>query len=209
LAFEIGAGHIAEQHLVLDGEQLAAALRQMRFQRGLVGEEMIKPAIEPIYRIVSANERDGNYIVTAFLQTSEPTGANTISNNVYVIQPTLAFGMGFGDFDFQGTVSQQYAVATVGPPATLTAFGNPFLGNLALQYHYGQYFWPEFEFNYTYWPFGTHANLSQLLLTPGIIFGRFNLGGRVNAIFGVGYQFAVTDAPVTRNNWAVTTRITF
>ena len=167
------------------------------------------PAALLKYRIVSANERDGNYIVTAFLQTSEPTGANTISNNVYVIQPTLAFGMGFGDFDFQGTVSQQYAVATVGPPATLTAFGNPFLGNLALQYHYGQYFWPEFEFNYTYWPFGTHANLSQLLLTPGIIFGRFNLGGRVNAIFGVGYQFAVTDAPVTRNNWAVTTRITF
>jgi len=49
LAFEIGAGHIVEQHLVLDGEQFAAALRQMRFQRGLVGEEMIKPAIEPVF----------------------------------------------------------------------------------------------------------------------------------------------------------------
>jgi hypothetical protein len=27
---------------------LTAALRQMRLQRGLVGEEMIKPAVEPI-----------------------------------------------------------------------------------------------------------------------------------------------------------------
>ena len=47
LALEIGARHIVEQHLVLDREQLAAALRQMHFERGLV-RELIKPAIEPI-----------------------------------------------------------------------------------------------------------------------------------------------------------------
>lgn len=167
------------------------------------------PAILVKYRIVSTNEQNGNYIVTAFLQTSEPTGFNTISSNVYTIQPTLAFGMGWGNFDFQATISEQYAVATVGPPATLTAFGNPFLANLALQYHFAEYFWPELEFNYEYWPFGTHADLSQLMITPGIIFGRFNFGGRINAIFGAGYQFAVTENPVTRNNWVVTTRITF
>lgn len=167
------------------------------------------PAMLLKYRIVSANEQNGNYIVTAFLQTSEPTGFNTISTNVYTIQPTLAFGWGFGDFDFQATVSEAFAVATVGPPATLTAFGNPFLANLTLQYHFAQYFWPELEFNYEYWPFGTHADLSQLMITPGIIFGRFTLGGRVNLIWGAGYQFAVTENPVTRNNWVVTTRITF
>ena len=48
LAFKIRAGDIVEQHFVIDCEQLSAALRQMRFQSGLVGEEMIKPAIEPI-----------------------------------------------------------------------------------------------------------------------------------------------------------------
>jgi len=48
LAFEIGAGDIVEQHIVLDGEQLATTLRQMRFQRGFVAEQMIKSAIEPI-----------------------------------------------------------------------------------------------------------------------------------------------------------------
>src|SRR6516225_9067399 len=68
LAFEIGAGHIVEQHLVLDGEQLAAALRQMRFQRGLVGEEMIKPAIEPIL---------GDRFVEAAANRSAPCGGTS------------------------------------------------------------------------------------------------------------------------------------
>ncbi len=48
LAFEIRARDVVEQHFVLDRKQLAAALRQMRFERGLVREQMIEPAIEPI-----------------------------------------------------------------------------------------------------------------------------------------------------------------
>ena len=48
LTFEIRAGDVVEQHLVRNREQPAATLRQMRFQGGFVGEEMIKPAIEPI-----------------------------------------------------------------------------------------------------------------------------------------------------------------
>jgi hypothetical protein len=48
------------------------------------------PALLFKYRPLSANEQQGNYIVTAFLQTSVPTGFNTISNDVYVVQPTLA-----------------------------------------------------------------------------------------------------------------------
>jgi hypothetical protein len=48
-----------------------------------------------------------------------------------------------------------------------------------------------------------------LLLTPGLIIGRIPLGGRNNLIVGAGYQFAVTDNPVTRNNWVITARMTF
>jgi hypothetical protein len=46
------------------------------------------------------------------------------------------------------------------------------LWNTAFQYHFLQYFWPELEVNYEYWPNGEHQGLSQVLLTPGIIFGR-------------------------------------
>ena len=42
------------------------------------------------------------------------------------------------------------------------------------------------------------------MLTPGIIFGRFQIGSDtptrpINLIFGAGYQFAVTGNPVTAN----------
>src|ERR1700757_1390393 len=42
LALKIGARDIVEQHLVLDCKQLSATLRQMRFEGGLVREQMIK-----------------------------------------------------------------------------------------------------------------------------------------------------------------------
>jgi hypothetical protein len=55
----------------------------------------------------------------------------------------------------------------------------------------------ELEVNYEYWPNGEHQGLSQVLLTPGIIFGRFKIGmdsptRPINLIVGAGYQVAVT-----------------
>jgi hypothetical protein len=177
------------------------------------------PAFLVKYRLLSANKENGDYIVTAFFQMSDPSGAGyTISNNVLVAQPTLAFGKGWGDFDIQMTVSDQIPVSSIGPkPKTGTTvgnFGDPILWNTAFQYHLFQYFWPELEVNYTYWPNGTHAGLNQVLLTPGLILGRFKLGNDtptrpVNLIIGAGYQMAVTANPVTQNNFVGTIRVTF
>jgi hypothetical protein len=47
-AFEIGAGDVIEQHFIADREQFPAALRQMRFKRRLVRQQMIEAAIEAI-----------------------------------------------------------------------------------------------------------------------------------------------------------------
>lgn len=164
-------------------------------------------------RFISANEENGNYIVTGFFQVSDPTGTpGKISNNVLTAQPTLAFGKGWGDFDIEMTISQQYPLAAIGPGsgATLSAYGDPILWNTVFQYHFMQYFWPELEVNFEHWPNGEHSGLSQVLLTPGIIFGRFPLGPpRQNLIFGVGYQFAVTPNPVVYNNLVATLRVTF
>ena len=74
------------------------------------------------YRFISANEENGNYIVTGFFQMSQPLGNNAIgtsdkiTNNVWIAQPTLAFGKGWGDFDIQMTVSQQYPFAALASP---------------------------------------------------------------------------------------------
>ena len=177
------------------------------------------PAFLVKYRLASANAQNGDYIVTAFFQMSDPLGTPfAISNNVLVAQPTLAFGKGWGDFDIQTTFSQQYPVSSIGPPpktgTTLGNFGDPVLWNSAFQYHVMEYFWPELEVNYEYWPNGIHQGLSQVLLTPGIIFGRFKIGmdsptRPINLIFGAGYQIAVTPNPVISNNWVATVRITF
>jgi hypothetical protein len=48
LALEIGAGDIVEQHFIAQREQFPATLRQMRFQRRLVHQQMIEAAIEAI-----------------------------------------------------------------------------------------------------------------------------------------------------------------
>jgi hypothetical protein len=178
------------------------------------------PAFLVKYRFISANEENGNYIVTGFFQMSDPLGTpGKISNNVLTAQPTLAAGKGWGDFDIQTTLSVQIPVSALSSPGNTPAvnmanYGDPILWNTAFQYHFLEYFWPELEVNYEYWPNGEHQNLSQVLLTPGIIFGRFKIGQDtptrpINLIFGAGYQFAVTNNPVTANNVVATMRITF
>ena len=77
------------------------------------------PAFLVKYRFISANAQNGDYIVTAFLQESTALGTlGKISTNVDVLQPTLAFGKGWGDFDIQMTLSEQF------PVAGLAAYGN-------------------------------------------------------------------------------------
>jgi hypothetical protein len=178
------------------------------------------PAFLVKYRFLSANQENGDYIVTGFFQMSDPLGTpGKISNNVLTAQPTLAAGKGWRDFDIQSTVSVQVPVAALSSPGNtpetnMKNFGDPILWNTAFQYHFMQYFWPELEVNYEYWPNGEHSHLSQVLLTPGLILGRFKIGQDsptrpVNLIFGAGYQVAVTSNPVIKNNFVATLRITF
>jgi hypothetical protein len=178
------------------------------------------PAFLAKYRIISANEQSGNYIVTAFFQMSDPLGTpGKISNNVLTAQPTIAFGKGWGDFDIQMTVSTQIPVSALSSPGTtagtnMTNFGDPILWNTSFQYHLFEYLWPELEVNYEYWPNGEHVGLTQVMLTPGLILGRFRIGmdsptRPINLIIGAGYQVAVTPNPVTQNNFVGTVRVTF
>lgn len=51
------------------------------------------------YRLLSASETEGNYIVTAFLGATAPTGDREFSARHAVFTPTLAAGKGWGDFD--------------------------------------------------------------------------------------------------------------
>src|SRR5579863_4357178 len=81
------------------------------------------------YRILSANEENGNYIVTAFMGFSAPTGDDGNSNRHGIFTPTIAAGKGFGNFDVQSTAGISL------PDGGLQRLGMPVAWNTTLQYH--------------------------------------------------------------------------
>lgn len=157
------------------------------------------------YRLLSADKDHGDYILTAFMGLSVPSGSDVFSTHHFGFTPTLAGGKGWGRFDFQSTLG----IAIPDNGAAAGGPGTPILFNTALQYHVGRYFWPEMEFNETYWPNSARRGRSQLMVTPGFILGRFPMWHRVGVTVGLGYQVAVTDQPLVRNNLVLSARIPF
>ncbi|HEX5280304.1 MAG TPA: hypothetical protein VFW28_09505 [Micropepsaceae bacterium] len=166
------------------------------------------PAFLIKYRLLSANEQQGNYVLTGFFQLSAPTGNTAFSNRFYIVQPTLAFGRGWGDFDIQATISEQFAAW--GTSTAERNFGNPVLVNVAAQYHLFDVLWPAVELNETWWPNGPKQGKIQTFVTPEIVFGRFEIYDRVRLIMGLGYQIAASPVtPAYRNNLIFTFRTAF
>jgi hypothetical protein len=163
-------------------------------------------------RLVSANEEEGNYIVTAFLGVTAPSGASAFTNHTWIVTPTLAVGKGWGDFDIQATTGVAF------PFRNQSTLGTSIATNIAFQYHLWEYLWPEFEVNHTYWADGNErGGKNQVLLTPGLILGRFVIKDRVKIIVGGGYQFAVSpkyidtseQTPAYNHSVVLTARLTF
>ena len=169
------------------------------------------PILTVKQRLLSANEDNGNYIVTAFLAIQAPLGTPAFTNHAWLVTPTLAAGKGWGDFDIQGTISASI------PTAHSELIGTAIITNLAIQYHWEEYFWPEVELNDTTWSGGARAGLNQLFMTTGLILGRFPISARGKIIIGGGYQFALTDniatakalTPVYDHNWVLSARLAF
>ena len=165
------------------------------------------------YRLLSANEQNGNYILTFFLQGQAPTGIKALTDYpTWFVTPTIAGGIGFGDFDIQSTLGE--AIATNSSAGT----GNMLISNTTFQYHLWDILWPEVEVNLTNWQGGGRAGKTQVFLTPGVVVGRFQVVDRIRLSVGVGYQFAVApemqtrSGPLTpqyRNNFIISTRFSF
>jgi hypothetical protein len=162
-------------------------------------------------RLLSANEDSGNYILTGFLSFQAPTGITALTDDSWLITPTIAGGFGIGDFDVQSTFGVAF------PTSHEATIGYQFNTNVALQYHIDTLFWPEFEVNDTYWSGGERDGKNQVVLTPGLILGRFDLGGRLRGSIGGGYQFAVSPTltrepaltPTFNHAWILSARVSF
>ena len=155
------------------------------------------------YRITSRNEQHGNYILTAFLGVTLPTGNHTNGASHAIITPTIAAGKGWGGFDVQTTLG-------VGLPAGGTAtLGRPISSNTTLQYRVLKLLWPEVEISSTSWRGGTKAGKNQVFVTPGLIVGRIPLNRRVALVFGGGFQIATTRYHAYSHAVVLTFRVPF
>jgi hypothetical protein len=173
------------------------------------------------YRLLSANEESGNYIVTAFLGASFPTGydgltnsgkATTYSNHKEVYTATLAAGKGWGDQEtglslqstlgFSDVVGEQLKIGTNIPSVQW---------NTTIQGHLYEYFWPEVEINATHFEDGDLHGKNQVLITYGMILGRFKINDHSNFTIGAGYQNSLSDSTANAydRGWTSSARITF
>ncbi len=155
------------------------------------------------YRLLSANEEQGNYILTGFFGATAPTGNYDNSARQAVFTPTLAFGKGWRAFDVQGTVAGRIPDGDVG------RLGTPFVSNTAFQYLAAERLWPEFEVNLTHWPNGDNAGQTEVFLTPGIVVGRLPLWDRLGFTLGTGVQIAASHFHTSNHNSIISARLPF
>lgn len=155
------------------------------------------------YRVAAGNEEKGNYIVSAFLGATLPTGSYSNGATSAAILPTLAAGKGWGKFDFQTTFGAAI------PTAHLDKLGTPLAHNVAFQYRVLGKFWPELEVNSTFWANGAQAGNKQVLLSPGLIVGKLHLWRRLGMTVGGGVQIPVTHFHVQDRNHLMSVRFPF
>jgi hypothetical protein len=158
------------------------------------------------YRFISANEEQGNYIVTGFLGVSLPTGSSAFTNNKAIISPTIAAGKGWGTRDAGFNIQSTLGVGI--PVADEKSVGTTTTWNTSLQGHCDK-LWPEIEANYTSYHDGEHAGKDQLVLTAGVNAGRFELGPRARLIVGLGYELPVSSFSIFHRTWLTTARVAF
>jgi hypothetical protein len=155
------------------------------------------------YRLLSGNEEHGNYLLTAFLGWTLPTGSHTNGARHPVITPTIAYGKGFSNFDAQGTFGIAF------PTSDTNLVGRNYLWNNAFQYRVSRKFWPEVELNSTFFQSGPNGGRKQNFVTPGMLIGRLRLWGRMGLTFGGGYQIATTHFHTTNHNAILSVRFPF
>jgi hypothetical protein len=160
------------------------------------------------YRIASGNETHGNYMLTAFVIATVPTGSYKNGSTDASVNPTLSMGKGFGRFD---------VIANVGgtlPTGGTATTGRSVTTNTVAQYHVGKYLWPELEINSTSWYGGTKDGKVQTFVTPGVMVGKYALHpheakSRTGLAAGFGFQTAATTYHTYNHSLTFTGRFLF
>jgi len=164
-------------------------------------------------RFYSRNEEHGNAIVTMFLAATIPTGKNGNGSCCAVVTPTLAIGKGFGQMALTSTAGGSL------PVTNATGLGHTITWNNAVQYRLAKtgaarFFWPETEFNSSFFKGGSNDGKTVIYATPGIILGRLPLtrnaaSGRLGVTLGAGEQIALTQFHSYNHAIVISARLPF
>src|SRR5262249_35617738 len=150
------------------------------------------------YRLAASSAQDANYVLTAFLGTTLPTGSHGNTAKDAIITPTLGFGKGWGDFDIQTTLGAAI------PTGNEHKLGIPLLYNVAFQYRLNHTLWPELEVNAASFLEGPNAGKTQVFLSPAFAVGKFHLWRSLGFAVGGGIQIAVTHFHTFNHNYVLT-----
>jgi hypothetical protein len=167
------------------------------------------------YRIFSRNEDSGNAILTAFLAATVPTGKDANGSCCAVVTPTLAAGKGWGLLALTSTLGGSLPVTNVKGLGHTTTWNNTVQYRLA-KTGVARLFWPELEFNSSFYSGGSNDGKIATFATPGIIIGRIPLShdasgkpGRLGLTFGAGEQIALTHFHTYNHGIILTGRVPF
>ncbi len=167
------------------------------------------------FRIFARNEEHGNAILTAFLAGTVPTGKNGNGSCCAVVTTAIAGGKGWGNFDLESTLGGSL------PVTNAKGLGHTIAWNNTLQYRLARlgaarFFWPEAEFNSSFFSGGANDGKKMLFATPGLIVGRIPLArnpdgspGRMGLTFGAGEQIALTHFHTYNHAIVLTARVPF
>ncbi len=155
------------------------------------------------FRIASAEQTEGNYLVTFVLGATVPTGTHRYGAGDPVFTPTIAVGKGWGRFDTQSTVGVNL------PGGNTAKLGRQLVWNTAFQYRASWKLWPELEVNSTFYKFGKNVGEKQVFLTPGLGFGRVRVGKKLRFSSAAGMQIAATRFHTYDHRWMFSERLSF
>jgi Putative MetA-pathway of phenol degradation len=160
------------------------------------------------YRFFSKNEKQGNFMLSAQLTATIPTGSHSNGSPDSSVSPTLLSGKGFGKFDVISCLGGTL------PTEETNKVGRSIAWNTTAQYHLSKYVWPELESNTTWFFAGKNNGKKQNFLTPGIVFSKFKLHpsdetSRTGVAFGAGMQIATSQFHTYNHELAFTTRFVF
>jgi len=160
------------------------------------------------YRILSGNEKHGNYMLSAQLGATIPTGSYSNGSTDASVSPALLVGKGFGKFDVISSLGGTL------PTGDTVKLGRSVAWNTTAQYHAGKYFWPELEDNATFYHGGKNDGKMQNFLTPGLVLSKFKFrpqdaANRAAVAFGAGEQIATSGFHTYNHNLVLTARLLF